>query len=1017
MPLVSTSIPNLINGISQQPAEIRMSSQAERQVNGLGSVARGLEKRPGTEHRARVSTTGETDLFIHSIRRDRNEEYTTILSRTSGGSKTLTAYDKNGVQVPVLHDTVSDASVSTIVDGSHASVVGNGDLGYLETGTTAGGVKDNIVATTVADTTFIINKTVKVEKANAAGEASGENEEGVNYTFTAATTDVITTSATHGLVNDDIVVLTTTGTLPAGLALSTNYYVLTTPAVNTLTLSATADGSAIDITGTGSGVHTLTSVGGWISSVGFTSRGGSEDLTATYPYEGIIYVKTGDYSSKYVVSIATIAAPTTFFKTGFQTPSSNAGVNQAYTATPRIAKIIKTGTSQVGGTVNAHGWDSFDSTAPVEGFGGWFPTANRDESGKVSGNAGYEGDTYYVSLDALCAATATGTNFAVSADASSSVIKVLSKVPFTIKCSDSSGGNDLVGFTTSVRSFSELPGVGVPDKYIVEIVGNADATQDNFYVRYDEEKKTWNESIGPSLTTGLNILTMPHRLVRLFDSQTPANIYFLYEPVKEVPTGLSSPRYGWTSRKSGNDTTNPFPTFVGGKINDICFHKNRFGILSDENIIFSTAGNYYNFFPISVMTSLATNPIDISVSNNEVSILKHAAAFDQSLLLFSDFQQFSLNSEGTTFSPSSVSVDVVTQFESTSKAPPVSSGKFVYFPFKRGEYSGVREYFVDLGASDSNDATDITAHVPQYIKGNITKMIVSSTDQIIAVLSDDDLKRVYIYKQFWDGQKKLQNSWSHWEFDGDILNCAFLGSTLQLITKRLNTDGSIDGIYLEDLNLSLDSAEAVMEDETSVLLDRRIKLTYNQTVASNLPYHGNIPNNMVYVTDNARKLTTVAQVNEYLADSTNTPTADIAVYAGIPYTFEYEFSRFIHKENDLPVQTAKLQVRNINLLYNKTGFFNVKVNVTPGTILIPDPDNAGQTISSTPRTNYSKNFSGMITNTSSLGQYKLLSGTFKSSVMTNSSNCNIILENNEYLPCAFQSAEWEGFLHKRSQRV
>ena len=74
------------------------------------------------------------------------------------------------------------------------------------------------------------------------------------------------------------------------------------------------------------------------------------------------------------------------------------------------------------------------------------------------------------------------------------------------------------------------------------------------------------------------------------------------------------------------------------------------------------------------MTGLDSNPIDISVSNNEVSILKHAAAFDQSLLLFSDFQQFSLNSSDGAFTPSNVSVDVVTQFESTAQAPPVSSG-------------------------------------------------------------------------------------------------------------------------------------------------------------------------------------------------------------------------------------------------------------------------------------------------------------------------------------------------------
>ena len=203
-----------------------------------------------------------------------------------------------------------------------------------------------------------------------------------------------------------------------------------------------------------------------------------------------------------------------------------------------------------------------------------------------------------------------------------------------------------------------------------------------------------------------------------------------------------------------------------------------------------------------------------------------------------------------------------------------------------------------------------------------------------------------------------------------------------------------------------------MEDDTAVLLDRRVKLTYNQTVAADLPYYADIPSNIVYVDDNARKIGSIADVNEYLSDSDN---QDNVVYAGIPFTFEYEFSKFIHKENELPVQTAKLQVRNIHLLYSKTGFFNVKVNVTPGTIKIPD--GAGGTTTVTPRTNYSKNFSGMLTNTSSFGEYKLLSGTFKSSVMTNSANCNIILENNEYLPCAFMSAEWEGFLHKRNQRV
>ena len=912
MPFISSSIPNLINGISQQPAEIRLASQAERQVNGLSSVARGLEKRPGTEHKAKLSSTAESDSFIHSIRRDRDEEYTMVCSRTSGGNKTLELYDKDGTAVPVKSAPTSNASTST-------NDITNSNLSYLETTS----VKDNIVATTVADTTFLINKTVTVNKADADGEVSGE------------------------------------------------------------------------------GIST------------YLSKKGSDNLVSTWAngYEGFIFVKVGDYSSKYVVHLTVEGGSLNgnTYKIGYQTPASNVSLNQSHIGTMNIADVLMYGSTKCTGS---H-WNTFDSTEPAEGFGGRKIEADKDENGAAAAGTGadkgyFDGFTTGTGTDAM--EDVPDLPFTFSLEKSSSVIIIKSTQPFSIKTFDSHGGKDLIGVTDSTTSFTNLPGTGIPNNYIVKIAGSGTATQDDFYVKYVLADTVWKETIGPSLETGFDISTMPHRLIRVYDEQTPANKYFLYEPVKEAAasSGVGA-RFGWSSRKAGDDDSNPFPSFTGGKINDICFHKNRFGILSDENIIFSVSGNFYNFFPISVMTGLDSNPIDISVSNNEVSILKHAAAFDQSLLLFSDFQQFSLNSSDGAFTPSNVSVDVVTQFESTAQAPPVSSGKFVYFPFQRGEYAGVREYYVDVGSSDSNDATDITAHVPQYIKGTISKMVVSSTDQMIAVLSTDDTKRVYVYKNFWRGQEKIQNSWSHWTFDGDVLNCAFLGSTLKLLIKRS------DGLYLEDINLSLDSAEAVMEDDTAVLLDRRVKLTYASSFtlsASNLPYYANKPSNMVYVTDNARKLTTEAQINEYLSDSSN---QDNVVYAGIPYTFEYEFSRFIHKENELPIQTAKLQIRNINLLYNKTGFFNVKVNVTPGTIKIPD--GSGGTTTVTPRTNYSKNFSGMLTNTSSFGEYKLLSGTFKSSVMTNSSNCNIILENNEYLPCAFQSAEWEGFLHKRSQRV
>ena len=44
MPLINHAIPNLINGVSQQPETLRLSSQAEAQENGMSSVVEGLKK-------------------------------------------------------------------------------------------------------------------------------------------------------------------------------------------------------------------------------------------------------------------------------------------------------------------------------------------------------------------------------------------------------------------------------------------------------------------------------------------------------------------------------------------------------------------------------------------------------------------------------------------------------------------------------------------------------------------------------------------------------------------------------------------------------------------------------------------------------------------------------------------------------------------------------------------------------------------------------------------------------------
>jgi hypothetical protein len=72
------------------------------------------------------------------------------------------------------------------------------------------------------------------------------------YTFTFSGSAI--TPSTQVFAVDDVVQFTTTGTLPTGLALSTNYYVVSVGA--TITVSATLGGSAISLSG-GSGTHSI----------------------------------------------------------------------------------------------------------------------------------------------------------------------------------------------------------------------------------------------------------------------------------------------------------------------------------------------------------------------------------------------------------------------------------------------------------------------------------------------------------------------------------------------------------------------------------------------------------------------------------------------------------------------------------------------------------------------------------------------------------------------------------------
>ena len=59
MPLITTTTPNLVGGVSQQSDALRFDNQCTEQINANPSVTKGLEKRSPTEFVARLKDTDD----------------------------------------------------------------------------------------------------------------------------------------------------------------------------------------------------------------------------------------------------------------------------------------------------------------------------------------------------------------------------------------------------------------------------------------------------------------------------------------------------------------------------------------------------------------------------------------------------------------------------------------------------------------------------------------------------------------------------------------------------------------------------------------------------------------------------------------------------------------------------------------------------------------------------------------------------------------------------------------------
>jgi len=652
----------------------------------------------------------------------------------------------------------------------------------------------------------------------------------------------------------------------------------------------------------------------------------------------------------------------------FQLPTGNdAATDSKFRDTNKITDILLKGTS------STH-WDS-----AANGIG--FNVRRTDTGASVSTSQGlsnYSGFTSHFTFeefDSVIYGKPTDGNAA-----------------YTITTSDGSGNTAMYAIRDEIQDFSKLP-FYAKTGVIMKVTGEEGDELSDYYVKFSGKSGVWNETLAPATSLGVTNSTMPHALINNNDGT------FTFQELT------------WTDRVCGDADSNPNPTFIGKKINNLTYYKNRLGILSGENLVLTENASFFNYFATTSTQVLDTDPIDIAASGTQVNTLKNSVGFNESLLLFSDTAQYKLDSSGESISPTTAILNEVSSFEHDDKVTPVSAGKFAYFAQARTSGTAIREYFADDDTL-TNDGMDITVSVGNLIPSNCYQIVSNTTEDTLIFLtsatgdtqtapfsgtaSSTDADTMYIYKYFFDGGEKVQNAWSKWTFTGaKIIGAMSLESFIYVVISEGTTTKlvKIDLRNLKDATIG-----------HGVYIDLKTSVTGTYASGTGLttftsPYGAKT--GLIAVDRN--------NGNNYTATNTAGSTYTIVgdhtdLYIGVPYESKYTLSPQYVRENTgrglVAVTSGRYQIRNISFNFENSGFFQVEVT----------PTNRDKSTSI---------MNGYIigTATSIIGQPAIATGTLRVPVQSQNSEFTLDIKSSSHLPMYISGAEVEGYYHNRARRI
>ena len=359
---------------------------------------------------------------------------------------------------------------------------------------------------------------------------------------------------------------------------------------------------------------------------------------------------------------------------------------------------------------------------------------------------------------------------------------------------------------------------------VVEVV-NSEAEEDNYYVKFfgnndKDGEGTWEECAKPGRLIRLKRSTMPVVLIRTADSN------FRLSELDGSTYTISSTQYSvpqWDDAIVGDDVTNPEPSFIGKNINKMLFFRNRFAILADENIVMSRPGDFTNFFAKSAIQLIASDPIDIAASSEYPATLFDGLQTNTGLVLFTKNQQFMLTTDSDVFSPLTAKINSLSSYNFNFATNPISLGTTIGFLDNAGKFSRFFE-MAQIQREGEPEIIEQSAVVNRLFEKDL-KLISNSRENDVIFFSEEDTSTLYGYRYFDSIRERKLAAWFKWTLTGTIQYHCMQDDNLYVVVRNNNKD------QLLKYSIKMDSNTFALA-ENRVHLDHLMSVsgwTYNAT--------------------------------------------------------------------------------------------------------------------------------------------------------------------------------------------